>query len=83
MDGWIRQSQEERDLQRLTSEYISWIRQALKADKNGEHHVIVDGLYDEAQSYAKQIRKRGVGFIEKANKRIVKAKLDKDYLIEE
>ena len=82
LEGWSRQSQEERDLQRLTSEYISWIRQALKADDNGEHHVIVDGLYDEAQSYAKQIKKRGTDFIEKANKRIVKARLDKEYLIE-
>ena len=47
--GWERQSQEQRDLQRLTSEYVSWIKQALKADEKGEHHVIVDGLYDEAQ----------------------------------
>lgn len=81
LDGWSRQSQEQRDLQRLTSEYVSWIKQALKADEKGEHHVIVDGLYDEAQSYAKQIRKRGADFIDKANKRIIKAKLDKEYLI--
>lgn len=82
LDDWTRQSQEERDLQRLTSEYVSWIKQALKADKNGEHHVIVDGLYEESQSYAKQISKRGADFIEKANKRIAKARLDKEYLIE-
>lgn len=82
LEDWTRQSQEERDLQRLSSEYISWIRQALKADDKGEHHVIVDGLYDEAQSYAKQIRKRGSDFVLKANKRIAKARLDKEYLIE-
>ncbi len=83
LDGWSRQSQEERDLQRLTSEYISWIKKALKANDDGEHHVIVDGLYDEAQSYAKQIKKRGADFIEKANERIAKAKLEKEYLIKE
>ncbi len=82
LEGWTRQSQEERDLQKLTFEYVSWIRQALRADENGEHHVIVDGLYDEAQSIAKQIRKRGADFVEKANKRIAKARLDKEYLIE-
>ncbi|MDJ0688607.1 MAG: hypothetical protein QNJ41_08860 [Xenococcaceae cyanobacterium MO_188.B32] len=83
LDGWSRQSQEERDLQRLTSEYISWTKKALKANDDGEHHVIVDGLYDEAQSYAKQIKKRGADFIEKANERIAKAKLEKEYLIKE
>ncbi len=82
LNGWSRQSQEERDLQKLTSEYVSWIKQALKADDNGEHHVIVDGLYDEAQSYAKQIKKRGADFVEKANKRIAKSRLNKEYLIE-
>ena len=82
LEGWTRQSQEERDLQKLTFEYVSWIRQALRADENGEHHVIVDGLYDEAQSIAQQIRKRGADFVEKANKRIAKARLDKEYLIE-
>lgn len=82
LDGWSRQSQEQRDLQKLTSEYISWIKQALKADKNGEHHVIVDGLYDEAQSSAKQIKKRGTDFVKQANERIAKARLDKEYLIE-
>ena len=82
LEGWTRQSQEERDLQKLTFEYVSWIIQALRADENGEHHVIVDGLYDEAQSIAQQIRKRGADFVEKANKRIAKARLDKEYLIE-
>lgn len=82
LEGWNRQSQEQRDLQRLTSEYISEIKQAIKANENGEHHVIVDGLYDEAQSYAKQIKKRGAEFIEQANKRIIKAKLGEEYLIE-
>lgn len=82
LDGWNRQSQEQRDLQRLTSEYISWIKKAIKADDNGEHHVIVDGLYDEAQSYAQDIKKRGTEFIEQANKRIVKARLGEEYRIE-
>jgi hypothetical protein len=82
LDGWIRQSQEQRDLQKLTSEYISWIRQAIRADEKGEHHVIVDGLFDEAQSYAKQIKKRGADFLQQSNELIAKAKLDEDYLIE-
>ena len=30
---------------------------------------------------AKEIKKRGADFLEKANKRIAKAKLDKEYLI--
>lgn len=81
IDGWSRQSQDQRDLQRLTSEYVSWVKKALKADDNGEHHVIVDGLYEESQTYAKQIKKRGADFVEQANKRIAKAKLN-DYLIE-
>ena len=82
LEGWTRQSQEQRDLQRLTSEYISLIREGERADDRGEHHVIVDGYWDEAQSYAKQIKKRGADFVEKANQLIIKAKLDKDYLIE-
>jgi len=81
LDGWSRQSQEQRDLQRLSSEYISLIRQAELSNEKGEHHVIVDGFWDEAQSYAKQIKKRGSDFVEKANELIVKAKLDKSYLI--
>ena len=81
LEGWNRQSPEQRDLQRLTSEYISWIKKAIRADSKGEHHVIIDGLYDEAQSYAKQIEKRGANFVEKANELIAKAKLDRDYLI--
>jgi hypothetical protein len=66
----------------LSSEYISLIRQAELSNEKGEHHVIVDGFWDEAQSYAKQIKKRGSDFVEKANELIVKAKLDKSYLIE-
>ncbi|MEN9871140.1 MAG: hypothetical protein RLZZ171_2128, partial [Cyanobacteriota bacterium] len=31
---------------------------------------------------AKQIKKRGADFVEKANKRIAKARLDREYLIE-
>ena len=82
LEGWPRQSQEDRDLQKWASEYISCMKQALKADENGEHHVIVDGLYEEAQSFAKKIKKRGPDFVIKANKRIAKARLDEDYLIE-
>jgi hypothetical protein len=81
LEGWTRQSQEQRDLQRLTSEYISLIREAERADDRGEHHVIVDGYWDEAQSVAKQIKKRGADFIEKANQLVAKAKLNENYLI--
>ncbi len=81
LKGWSRQSQEDRDLQKWTSEYISWVKKALKADEKGEHHVVVDGLYDEALSYAKRIKKRGTEFVERANQLIAK-KLDNSYLIQ-
>lgn len=82
LEGWTRQSHSSRDLQRLTSEYIALVREAERADNKGEHHIIVDGYWDEAQSVAKQIKKLGADFVEKANQLIIKAKLNKDYLIE-
>lgn len=82
LEDWTRQSQDQRNLQKLTSEYIALIREAERADNRGEHHVIVDAYWDEAQSSAKQIRKRGADFVAKANQLITKAKLDHDYLIE-
>jgi hypothetical protein len=78
---WNRQSPLDRDIQRLSSDYISGIRAALKADGNGEHHVIVDGLYDEAMEVAKKIKKKGVEFVNAVNVKILEAKLDKEYLI--
>ena len=82
MEGWERQSQEQRDLQRLTKEYISLIKEGNRSLDRGEHHVIADGLWEEAKRVRKQIKKRGADFVELANQRIAKAKLDGDYLIE-
>ena len=81
LEGWSRQSQEERDLQKWTSEYISSVKKALKADEKGEHHVIVEGFYDEARSCAKRIKKRGAKFVDQANQLIAK-KLDDSYLLQ-
>ena len=82
LEGWTRKSQEQRDLQKLTSEYISLIRESNRSLDRGEHHAIADGLWEEAKSVRKQIKKRGTEFVEKANQLIAKAKLAKDYLIE-
>ena len=59
IEGWERQSQEQRDLHRLTKEYISLIKEGNRSLNRGEHHVIADGLWEEAKSVRKQIKKRG------------------------
>ena len=82
LEGWERISQEQRDLQRLTKKYISLIKEGNRSLDRGEHHAIADGLWEEAKSVRKQIKKRGVDFVKLANQRIAKAKLDGDYLIE-
>ncbi len=43
LDGWNQQSTEARNAQEWSGDYASLIKAALKADNDGEHHVIVDG----------------------------------------
>jgi hypothetical protein len=78
--GWEAQSPVDRQLQELSSEYASYLKSALAAAKNGEHHVIVDGYHDAAKSIAKKIKKGGAESIEKANK-ILTRKIPSAYLI--
>ncbi len=82
LEGWERQSQDQRDLQRLTKEYISLIKEGNRSLDRGEHHVIADSLWDEAKRVRVAIKKRGAEFVELANQSIAKAKLGDDYLIE-
>lgn len=81
LDDWNRQSTDDRNAQESSLNYASLIKAALKADNDGEHHVIVDGYYDEAQDIAKNVRRRGSEFIAKVNAQI-KDKIPSDYLIE-
>ncbi len=81
LDGWSQQSTEDRHAQEWSGDYASLIKAALKADNDGEHHVIVDGYYDEAQSVAKRVKRRGSEFVVKVNA-ILKDKIPSDYLIE-
>lgn len=67
LDGWNRQSQDDRNAQKWSGDYASYIKAALKADEQGEHHVIVDGYYDEAQNVAKRIKQCGADFVAKVN----------------
>ncbi|AFY79575.1 MAG: hypothetical protein IGR93_13840 [Hydrococcus sp. C42_A2020_068] len=67
LEGWERQGKDEQQAQKLAGDYASDIKAALKADRNGEHHVIVDGLFDLAQDTAKQIKAWGKAFVEKVN----------------
>ena len=80
LPDWQPQSQAEREIQELSNEYSSYINAALKADENGEHHVIVDGYYDAAQSAAKNIKKDGQDLVGKINA-ILKGKIPSIYLI--
>jgi hypothetical protein len=80
LDGWQAQSQPDPQLQELSNEYISYVKSALEAGKNGEHHAIVDGYHDAAKSIAKKIKKGDEELIEKFNA-IVKSKIPAAYLI--
>ncbi len=82
LEDWTRQSQEERELTEFTKDYISWLKQALKADSEGNSKA-AKFLYHEARTIAKKIARRNEDFVNKANELLKAAKIDDDYLIEQ
>jgi hypothetical protein len=56
---WQKQSHADRQCQQWAIDYAAAINAALRADDAGEHHVLVDGCYDEAVDIAKAVTKAG------------------------
>lgn len=77
---WQRQSNNDRQCQQWAIDYAAAINAALRADEAGEHHVLVDGCYDEAVDIAKQVAKAGDEAIASFNAKL-KGKIPVQYLI--
>lgn len=80
ISSWQKQSSIDRSCQQWAIDYAAAINAALRADEAGEHHVIVDGNYDEATDISKLVVKAGEDAVDKVNTKL-KGKIPVQYLI--